>query len=238
MRGFEESGMGGNASARRVGALLAAVVATAVVVFSLGVMVGKRVVGTVPLITAPPATLPTETLVPPPPPDLEKPAGESEKPPPQEPTAARSISSEKLTFFDTLSADKPVPPTLPKEPPAKVKAPPRPDPPPPVAEARVPDKRLPAQSPPQDPSRVIKSLMAPGNYYVQVSSTTNSAWADDLVRKLKKKGIESTSTSVTLKGKKWYRIRIGTFADKGSARKAGAVLKEKMKLDSMVVTGD
>lgn len=238
MMDFEERGRGGNASARRVGALLAAVVATAVVVFSLGVMVGKRVTGTVPLITAPPATLPTETLVPPPPLDLEKPAGEGEEPPTEEPTAARSTSSEKLTFFDTLSADKPAPPTLPKKPPAKVKAPPRPASPPPVAEARVPRKPAPAQRPPREPSRVIESLMGPGNYYVQVSSTTNRVWADDLVRRLKKKGINSTSTSVIIKGKKWYRIRIGTFADKGSARKAGAVLKEKMKLDIMVVTGD
>jgi DedD protein len=201
-----------------VGALLAAVVVTAVVVFSLGVMVGKRVTGTVPLITEPPATLPTETLVPPPPPDLEKPTGEREEPP-----AAKEIASEKLTFFDTLSADKPAPPSLPKESPAKVKEPAKPPP---------------APKSPRDPSQVIESLKGPGNYYVQVSSTTKRAWADDLVRKLKKKGISSTSTSVTLKGKKWYRIRIGTFADKGSARKAGAVLKEKMKLDTMVVTGD
>jgi septal ring-binding cell division protein DamX len=237
MRDFEESGMGGNASARRVGALLAAVVATAVVVFSLGVMVGKRVTGTVPLITEPPATLPTETLVPPPPPDLEPPAGEREKPPPEAPPAAKAISSEKLTFFDTLSADKPSPPTLPKEPPAKVKAPPRPAPPPPAAKVKQPDKPPPVPSPPRELSQVIARLMGPGNYYVQVSSTTNRVWADDLVGKLKKKGIESTSTSVVLKGKKWYRIRIGTFADKGSARKAGALLKEKLKLDSMVVTG-
>jgi DedD protein len=218
MKDFEESGMGGNASPRRVGALLAAVVVTAVVVFSLGVMVGKRVTGTVPLITEPPATLPTETLVPPPPPDLEKPTGERKEPP-----AAKEIASEKLTFFDTLSADKPAPPSLPKESPAKVKEPAKPPP---------------APKSPREPSQVIESLKGPGNYYVQVSSTTKRVWADDLVRKLKKKGISSTSTSVTLKGKKWYRIRIGTFADKGSARKAGAVLKEKMKLDGMVVTGD
>lgn len=233
MKDFEESGMGGNASPRRVGALLAAVVVTAVVVFSLGVMVGKRVTGTVPLITEPPATLPTETLVPPPPPDLEKPTGEREEPP-----AAKEIASEKLTFFDTLSADKPAPPPLPKESPTKVKASPPPAPPPSVAEVKEPVKPPPAPKSPREPSQVIESLKGPGNYYVQVSSTTKRAWADDLVRKLKKKGISSTSTSVTLKGKKWYRIRIGTFADKGSARKAGAVLKEKMKLDGMVVTGD
>jgi septal ring-binding cell division protein DamX len=238
MRDFEESGTGGSASARRVGMLLAAVVATAVVVFSLGVMVGKRVTGTVPLITEPPTTLPTETLVPPPSHDLEKAAGEGEKPPAGEPPPAREISSEKLTFFDTLSADKPVPPTLPKETPAKVKAPPRPAPAPPAVEVKPPVKPPPSRDSSREPSQVIASLKRPGNYYVQVSSTTNRAWADDLVRKLEKKGISSASTSVILKGKKWYRIRIGTFADKESARKAGAILKEKMKLDSMVVTGD
>jgi DedD protein len=237
MRDFEESGRGGNASARRVGALLAAVVATAVVIFSLGVMVGKRVTGTVPLITEPPATLPTETLIPPPPPDLEKPAGEGVKPP-EKTASAKPISSGKLTFFDTLSADKPAPPTLPKKPPAKVKAPPRPAPSPPAAEVKLPDKPPPAHGSSREPSQVIESLMGPGKYYVQVSSTTNRASADDLVKKLKQKGLNSTSTSVVIKGKKWYRIRIGTFADKGSARKAGVVLKEKMKLDSMVVIGD
>jgi cell division septation protein DedD len=234
MRDFEEGAAGSPASVRRVGTILAVVVVAAVVVFSLGVMVGQRVTESVPTAAEPPPALPTETLVPPPAP-APKEASVKEKAP--------SRPAEKLTFFETLSGDKAAaPPALPK---------PSPPPPPPKAAAPSPEPapspkpatQKPSPPPPvkaasaSSPGAQIKALMGSGPYHVQVSSTTNSAWAGDLVARMKKKGIKAVSTPVTIKGKKWYRIRVGSFPDRESAIQARQILKQKMKLDGMVVSG-
>ena len=117
MKEFEESGTGATASVRRVGTILAVVVVAAVIVFSLGVMVGKRVTGGGQALSEPPSALPTETLRPRPSQKAEK---KAESRPAPEAQGAKSgkdpLSSEKLTFFDTLSGDKAAaPPALPKE---------------------------------------------------------------------------------------------------------------------------
>jgi septal ring-binding cell division protein DamX len=216
MTEFEEGAAGSPASVRRVGTILAVVVAAAVVVFSLGVMVGQRVTEGAPRAVEPPPARPTETRVPPPAPAPEE-APVKEKGP--------SRSSEKLTFFETLSGDKAAaPPTLPKALP----------PPPAKPEAQKPAPPVKTSS--SSPGAQIKALTGSGPYHVQVSSTTNSAWAGDLVARLKKKGIRAVSTPVTIKGKRWYRIRVGSFPDKEAARQAQRILKQEMKLDGMVVS--
>ncbi|MFC1657519.1 hypothetical protein ACFL2P_02995, partial [Candidatus Moduliflexota bacterium] len=165
MKEFEESGTGATASVRRVGTILAVVVVAAVIVFSLGVMVGKRVTGGG-QASEPPSALPTENLRPRPSQEAGK---KAESRPAPEAQGAKSgkdpLSSEKLTFFDTLSGDKAAaPPVLPKE-----KAPPvkkadlekKAAPPPPKKRAASPEAR-------------VMAMAGPGQYYVQVASTTNS----------------------------------------------------------------
>lgn len=226
MKDFEEDAAGPPASVRRVGSILAVVVVAAVVVFSLGVMVGQRVTESVPTAAEPPPALPTETLVPPPAPASKEAPVKGKSP---------SRPTGKLTFFETLSGDKAAaPPALPKPPP-KAAAPSR-EPPPPQPEAQKPPPPVKTAAA-SSPGTQIKALMGSGPYHVQVSSTTNSAWAGDLVARLKKKGIKAVSTPVTIKGKRWYRIRVGSFPDKESARRAREILKRKMKLDGMVVSG-
>ncbi len=243
MKGFEGNASGSQASVHRVGVILGAVVVSAVVIFSLGVMVGRRVTDTVGTVEKPPPALPTETLVRPSYDSADKGSG-AEGP-------AREGQEEKLTFFDTLSSEKATPPALPKKPdpepaaPAEVKAPP------PAAaggesgkaarEADAPQRPLPKEPPKTaaaSPPQQVKSLMGSGRHYVQVSSTTNRQWANDLVRKLGTKGIPTDSVPVTIKGKQWYRIRVGSFPDRASAQKAQGILKQSMGLDGMVVTVD
>jgi cell division protein FtsN len=223
MKDLEEGTGGSPASVRKVGTVLAGVVLGAVIVFSLGVMVGQRVTESVPSLGEPPPILPTETLVPP------QPSGHEVPPDPEENSPS---AGEKLTFFDTLSKEKAEPP------PALPKAPPKPPPPPPPVVAPAakpePEAKVPPRAP-ASPAEQIAALRGSGTYHVQVSSTTNREWANDLVARLKKKGISAVSTPVTLKGKQWYRIRIGTFPDRDSAVRARKVLKEKMKLDGMIV---
>ena len=121
MKEFEESGAGRSPSVEKVGTILAVVVVAAVVVFSLGVMVGKRVTGIMPALSEPPSTLPTEGLKPLAQRPEEKPVKSPAKPQPKTAeSAGEPLSSEKLTFFETLSSDKAtVPPPLPAPPQSK-----------------------------------------------------------------------------------------------------------------------
>ena len=232
MKHFEEGTEGSAASVRRVGMILAGVVLGAVAVFSLGVMVGQRVTESVPSFGEPPPSVPMETLVPPAAPAPEKKAaGEGTSPP----------SGDKLTFFDTLSGEKASsPPSLPKTPPPK----PLPSPPKPVSEAAPAPE--PAPKPPPATAAApaaasaaegVNALRGSGSWYVQVASTTSRQGANDFVARLKKKGVKAVSTPVTLKGKQWYRIRIGSFPDRNSANQAQKILKQKMKIDGLVMGG-
>jgi cell division septation protein DedD len=239
MRDLEEAVGGTNASVRKVGTILAVVVMAAVVVFSLGVMVGKRVTGNVGMPSDPPSALPTENLRPRPP--AEKMSSGTTKV--AKKTSREAEVSGKLTFFDTLSGDKAAaPPSLPKEAPAVKKAPlpaekpaapkaapPKKPPPPPKKVASPPSK--PAAG---DPGARVMRLTGKGDFAVQVASTTNSSWANELVRRLKKKGVTARASAVTLKGKLWYRIRVGSFSSRENASKALKILKE-MGHDGMVV---
>jgi septal ring-binding cell division protein DamX len=238
MRDLEEAVAGTNASVRKVGTILAVVVMAAVVVFSLGVMVGKRVTGNVSIPSDPPSALPTENLRPRPP--AEKASQGATKP--LKKTSREPVASEKLTFFDTLSGDKAAaPPSLPKETPVVKKAPlpvkkpvapkaepAKKSPPPPKKAAPPPSKAA------GDPGARVMSLTGKGDFAVQVASTTNSSWANELVRRLKKNGVTASASAVTLKGKLWYRIRVASFSSRESANKALKILKE-MGHDGMVV---
>jgi len=227
MKQFEEGTEGSAASVRRVGLILAGVVLGAVAVFSLGVMVGQRVTESVPSLGEPPPSVPMETLVPP------------TAPAPEKKVAAEGTapSGDKLTFFDTLSGEKASsPPSLPKKPPPKP-APPKSAPaaaPPPAAKSAPAPAAKPAAA---SPAERVNALRGSGSWYVQVASTTSSQGANDLVARLKKKGVKAVSTPVTLKGKQWYRVRIGTFPDKNSANQAWKILKQNMKIDGLVMGG-
>jgi septal ring-binding cell division protein DamX len=233
MQDFEEHEAGTPTSPRHVGLLLAAVVAVAVIVFSLGVMVGKKARTPEPKELQPPSALPTETLVPLSPEDL--PVKDDA------PTAPESEpqESQKLTFFDRLSGDAAGEPELPKAPEEKKE-----DPAPLVV--RKPDAKPagesapppPRQKPPPSPARQIAELSSGGRWAVQVSSGTNKAWSDDYVDKLSKRGLEARSVSVSLDGKQWYRIWIGSFPDRDTAKKAQGILSSRFDIKGNVVQGD
>lgn len=219
-------------SPRQVTAILAAVVAAAVVVFSLGVMVGKRGTGDGAVQESPPAALPMDVPVQPPESVPETKTARVEEPPPAGSPKERPLPSEKLTFFDSLSGDPPPAPVQKRPAPKKKEPAPR-KPAEGGGTVAAPVKAASASA-----ADRIKRLMGPGIYHVQLSSTTNPSWAGALVERMKKKGITAKSTTVTIKGKLWYRIRVGTFADKDAARRAGDIFKAEMKIDTMVVGGN
>ena len=233
MQDFEEHEAGTPTSPRRVGLLLAAVVAVAVVVFSLGVMVGKKARTPEPAALLPPAALPTETLVPLSPEDLPV----KDDAPEVETTEGEPPASGKLTFFDRLSGEEAGEPKLPKVP-EEEKEDPKPlvvRKPKPAAESAPPP---PPKKAPLTPAEQIAKLSSGGRWAVQVSSGTNRAWSDDYVKKLSKRGLEARSVSVSLDGKQWYRIWVGSYPDRSTARKAQGILASRFDIKGNVVQGD
>ena len=94
------------------------------------------------------------------------------------------------------------------------------------------------KSRPPTPASRIAALSDGGPWAVQVSSGTNRDWSDDYVGKLKKRGLDARSVSVMLDGKRWYRIRIGRYPDRATAKEARQILESGFDLKGNVVQGD
>ncbi len=72
-------------------------------------------------------------------------------------------------------------------------------------------------------------------YAVQVASSQSEEKALALVNRLKAQGYPAYIEEVELKGKKWYRVRVGSFRNRDDAQKLVDKLKEKEGLkDAMV----
>jgi cell division septation protein DedD len=62
---------------------------------------------------------------------------------------------------------------------------------------------------------------------VQVNSYPDAKSANDLIDRLKDKGYNAFVTEANIKGKVWYRVRVGRFASREEAAKAEAALKNE-----------
>jgi len=67
-------------------------------------------------------------------------------------------------------------------------------------------------------------------YFVQVASFRQEANAKSLMRRLKEKGYKVRIVQVTLGKGKWWRVKVGGFAERGEAERVkGALEKEGFK---------
>jgi cell division protein FtsN len=74
------------------------------------------------------------------------------------------------------------------------------------------------------------------HYTLQISSHQEKSTADEEVRKLKYRGFAATVVASELPGKgKWYRVRVGRFADKASAEKLQQQIRDKAGMSSILV---
>ncbi len=200
------------ASALRVGAALGGIVLAAVVVFSLGVMVGKRVAESVPAVTAPPLALPTETV---PPLPVAPPAPVSPIPP------------EKLTFYDRLSGVAPGALVAPSE-----------GQPAPKAHSPAPGAIVAvATAAPTGDDAVaqIMKLTGKGHFAVQVAAVNERAAADETASRVKRLGFKALTVVASVKGKTWYRIRVGSFPSKQAAAQAARIFTSAYGLNAIAV---
>jgi cell division septation protein DedD len=239
---LETQGRPGN-SVARVGLVIGGIVLGAVVIFALGVMEGTRVAELVPVVAAPPTALPTETLA-------------TLPPAPAAPTAG--TPADKLTFYDRLSGVAPPAPLplpagqppvqqLAPAPPA-VREPPAPQPEAPSApgsSAAAPRKAAapavaavaPKPSAPSktDPAAQIRKLTGKGRFTVQMAAVSERSAAAETAALVKRNGFEAVTVMASVKGKIFYRVRVGTFPSKQAASQAAGLFRSAYGLEAIPV---
>jgi cell division septation protein DedD len=215
-----------------------AFVLTSVIVFFLGILIGKG-------IEARKVIRPEEPLVKVPiKPSVQGSAG-----------TAGAASKEELTFYETLTKSPHPEPgldrngygkdekesgkPLKREPPKDSKpdsnrvvaAPPR----------KAPEKKI-EQAPPPDPPASAQSAETAERkengkvWMVQVNAYPDERSARQLVDRLKNKGYNALMTETRNKGKLWYRVRVGSYGSREEADKALEELKSKEKFESAFAT--
>jgi DedD protein len=221
-----------------VGAALGGIVLAAVVVFGLGVMVGKRVAESLPPAASPPLALPTENL------------------PPQPAPSTAAVPPERLTFYDRLSGPAaPAPVALPDTRrlspssaaapevsaaslPASMQASPS-SAALPVGPAAPARERAAAARPSgqaqHDAVERIKKLAGRGRFAVQVAAVNDRAAAEETAARLKRQGFEVLTAMASIKGKTWYRIRVGSFPSQQAATTAAGLFHSGYGFNAIVV---
>jgi DedD protein len=71
---------------------------------------------------------------------------------------------------------------------------------------------------------------------VQAHSYPDAKPATDLVDRLKNKGYNAFVTEANVKGKVWYRVRVGRFGSREEAEKTAAALRSNESLDKAFAT--
>ena len=140
--------------------------------------------------------------------------------PPAAFTSAAPIPAERLTFYDRLSGVKPPPVALPEgQAPAPASA---------AAER--------ASQVEQAAAARIRVLAARGRFAVQVAAATDRATADETAARLRRQGLDALTVAATVKGKTWYRTRVGSFPSPQAAVQAADIFRAAFGYDAIPVS--
>ncbi len=141
-------------------------------------------------------------------------------PTPQAKSAAEAAKREdELTFYNTLTktpAGKPQPETK-------------------AAEKAAEKTEVKADLETKSETRAAKKT-GDKIWSVQANSYPDEKSANELVDRLKNKGYNAFVTQANVKGKTWYRVRVGRVGSREEAEKIEAELKNKENLDSAFAT--
>ena len=184
-----------------------------IIIFGLGMYVGKE-------IEARKTVRPEEPLVKVP-----------VKPPPQGGSATEGAKSkDDLTFYNTLTKtpeSKQAVETQAEEKKAEKTAK--------AAASRA--EKVPAAAGPEIKAQAAESGETNGKgWSVQANAYPDSKSASDLVDRLKNKGYNAFVTEANVKGKVWYRVRVGRFGSREEAEKTAAALKSNENLANAFAT--
>jgi cell division septation protein DedD len=221
-----------------------------VLVFALGIVVGRAIAEPEAVIDA----TGTQASLSPQPSTHTRP----EAPPPdrisllpgREPQS-QTTSSPEFTFSPTLPGtpptrqEEPATPTAPLSRPAIIpEGPARVEPrmEPPAVTARSEEQRevepkrvAPAEIKPKTPPAARPVSSEGGDYTIQVSSFRSLDQASDLKGRLSKRGYSAYVQSVDLSDKgTWHRVRVGNYRDKDGAERVASDIRNRESLPAMV----
>lgn len=113
---------------------------------------------------------------------------------------------------------------------------------PPVRSANIPKPIKPVKpsvKPPKEPEEVVatpkpKKSDEKGTWVIQVASLGNAQTATDLQNKLRKAGFAAFIEKAEVRGKQYYRVRVGPNKSRASAERAAAKLRQQQKLETFI----
>jgi cell division septation protein DedD len=143
------------------------------------------------------------------------------RPPPGAGAAEGAKGKDDLTFYNTLTK------TPASQEAARTKA-----------EEKEAEKAPPAAVP-ETKGQAAESADAKSDgesWSVQANSYPDAKSANDLVDRLKNKGYNAFVTEANVKGKVWYRVRVGRFATRQEAEKTETALKNNEDLRNAFAT--
>jgi len=100
-------------------------------------------------------------------------------------------------------------------------------------------EKSPAAAEPETKAQAMESAEAKTNgkgWNVQANSYPDAKSAKDLVDRLKNKGYNAFVTEANVKGKVWYRVRVGRFGSRDEAEKIAAALKNNENMAKAFAT--
>ena len=106
-----------------------------------------------------------------------------------------------------------------------------------AAESRA--EKTPAVAETETKAQAMESAEAKTNgkgWNVQANSYPDAKSAKDLVDRLKNKGYNAFVTEANVKGKVWYRVRVGRFGSRDEAEKIAAALKNNENMAKAFAT--
>ena len=198
-----------------------AFVVIGVVVFLLGVQVGRGVLAQRGTPESTTAAASAETEPPPPPASVVQGSG------------APVTASEKLSYAERLGSSEPAPEHL------KTVPTPKPEAPEPLG-AEPPAKRLPAKAPTDKPASAsavpaVGAEPAGDGYSIQVAALRERGEADTIVKRLAGKGYPAYVAAPIKEKVPIFRVRIGKYKDRREADTVAAKLQKEEQFKPWVV---
>ncbi len=135
-------------------------------------------------------------------------------------SSSERLKEEEYTFYETLPQKEPAK--------TKLKIPPG------EKEGEGEKKDVKESAPKKELATTYPSSLGEGKYTIQVSSFTEREKATKLVTELIRKKYPAYITSTQISQKTWYRVRVGQFASREEAQKFALTLKKREKLETFV----
>ena len=86
-----------------------------------------------------------------------------------------------------------------------------------------------------DPAAQIRKLTGKGRFSVQMAAVSERAAAEETVALVKRNGFEAVIVMASVKGKIFYRVRVGSFPSKSNAGRAAEIFHSALGLDAIPV---